>query len=720
MTGNSYESDVKLFMAAGLNDLILKPANLNAIIDSITTSVERSIETVSDSKNVVFIAGDVTNEKHIDLKWFYILTTITISLMILPAIYEQAFINDGDSYFSIAMLKSNEYFYGQLIFISIYSLLIMDLMFSYALMYTKSDTFISMASFYTFTYHITLVLYLIPNEKTMLIWILLCIRDYLIGVSLILYLIKNGKPIWHEGYASYLSCLGSSVYIVVREYSFCFCTLNNIFGKISVISCVILFCSLLFNSVRYYHCITKEKHLSVTILGLVLSICGISCAILLPLVANIELSLVDISVQYLMIYDGLVLSCSILTLYIINQRVEIYNSCMTNNDIIKSRQSMVKHIAHDVRNPLTTILLAMTHAQDDYIKHQINTLTTLFNYFENSESQDIILLLSKMVLALQTVIGTFQSCKNSCNEAIDKVCDLVNFEKLESNDFQLELTRVIGINYITKFIDDYKSKNNTMKVIILYNSKDVNNLDNTSINIDVKKMEYVLTTLFSKITTGSEVIVDVMLQQLVDYKKVDSKITTDKTTSITLKITCNSVLASISDTTLITRDLVMCGDSDSDIEYGLLNTDLGLYICHGIIKLHNGLFTLSSDGKEYSISLPALYDNNGIENKLAYEVSIADCHNYFKANPLRILIVDDSLVNRKHVLRSLVSKGICNGTPHVAGDGLTAIEMIEESLSSNDRYDVILMDYEMPIMNGPEACHQCRRLGYTGLVFNIT
>jgi CheY-like chemotaxis protein len=35
-------------------------------------------------------------------------------------------------------------------------------------------------------------------------------------------------------------------------------------------------------------------------------------------------------------------------------------------------------------------------------------------------------------------------------------------------------------------------------------------------------------------------------------------------------------------------------------------------------------------------------------------------------------------------------------------------------------YDVVILDYHMPVMDGPTACKQIRELGFTGLIVGIT
>ena len=68
---------------------------------------------------------------------------------------------------------------------------------------------------------------------------------------------------------------------------------------------------------------------------------------------------------------------------------------------------------------------------------------------------------------------------------------------------------------------------------------------------------------------------------------------------------------------------------------------------------------------------------------------------YAAEHPLRILLVEDNVVNQKLAIRLLSRMGY---EPDIAANGLEAIEAVERQ-----RYDLVLMDVQMPEMDGLEA-----------------
>ena len=83
-----------------------------------------------------------------------------------------------------------------------------------------------------------------------------------------------------------------------------------------------------------------------------------------------------------------------------------------------------------------------------------------------------------------------------------------------------------------------------------------------------------------------------------------------------------------------------------------------------------------------------------------------------------VLIVDDASMNRK-MLRRILEDRV--EMIYEAEDGQIAVNMIQDTIDNHEQsFDVILMDFVMPNMNGPEATRKIRELGYEGVIIGVT
>jgi PAS domain S-box-containing protein len=136
-------------------------------------------------------------------------------------------------------------------------------------------------------------------------------------------------------------------------------------------------------------------------------------------------------------------------------------------------------------------------------------------------------------------------------------------------------------------------------------------------------------------------------------------------------------------------------------EYG--GTGLGLYICKQLVNLMGGeIHANSRIGKGTSFSFDLVF-GVGIKEKSTDLDSHDESHSPLAGK--RILLVEDNDTNRM-----LASKFITRWQAHVdtAINGHEAVERVKK-----DKYDIILMDLQMPVMDGFEATEKIRALGFS-------
>jgi len=287
------------------------------------------------------------------------------------------------------------------------------------------------------------------------------------------------------------------------------------------------------------------------------------------------------------------------------------------------------------------------------------------------------------------------SLKFSARYLLSLVNDILQINKIEENKVVLE-------NLTFNICDEIAMIKNSLSFLSQKNNNKI------LVSIDPDIPEYLIgdklrlaQILMNLVSNALKFTKDGEVEIIVNLKKSEGKYH-----YLEFHIKDNGVGIAIADQGKIFEKFVQVGRKDEDYQ----GTGLGLSIVKRLLGLFGTTILLQSDigeGTAFSFTIPFECDpakTKDIIDEIQVDLTSDEIY--------KILVVEDNLINQL-VTRKIIEKNnyICK----VVDDGFGALQILE-----NEDFDLILMDINMPLMNGFETTKRIRQLGIKTPIVALT
>ena len=275
--------------------------------------------------------------------------------------------------------------------------------------------------------------------------------------------------------------------------------------------------------------------------------------------------------------------------------------------------------------------------------------------------------------------------ETSGDNLLNIINDILDFSKIDAKHIQLDNIKVNLYKELVNITQQFTENKNTKNLKFYMNiSQDLSK----SFLIDLSKLTQVLNNLLSNAIKFSDENAIVKVDILYKHKENILYVSIE-----------NDGVEIAQDKQSLIFEAFTQEDNTTTRRYG--GTGLGLTISKKLIELMNGTLQIDSlkkNGARFYFEIP-LNEDKEIQNNISLENKDSDTN---KLSNLNILLVEDNPTNQmfmKVLMKKLLLKF------KIANNGEEAIK-----LYTDNTFDLILMDENMPVMSGSEATIKIREL----------
>ena len=335
------------------------------------------------------------------------------------------------------------------------------------------------------------------------------------------------------------------------------------------------------------------------------------------------------------------------------------------NERNQAKTVFLSNMSHDIRTPMNAIIGYAHLAEDENV-----TFDELKDYL--------------------------QKIKGSGHYLLALINDVLEMSRIESGKMELEPVPVNLINTFDDVRDLFNLQMDEKNIEYTVECKDVND---PHVYCDINRLYRVLLNLISnayKFTPEGGSI----------------KVTLKQTTAVVNG--CADYVISVKDNGIgmseeFSKRVFEAFEREKDSTVsGIQGTGLGMSIVKNVVDLMGGTITVYSEknkGSEFVVKLSLDRQSKEDIQKATEAIEAKSRAGTADFGSMRVLLVDDMPINRQIAIKMLENQGF---TVETAENGKEAVERVKNAVPGY--YNAVLMDIQMPEMNGYEATHAIRNL----------